>query len=635
MAEIIHEGNDTWLRIFITPDNMEEVNEYFPDFLSENATLIGDEPPVTLRDAKLYWGYCTWSNYFEEYTQGYVSYGYMPDDSPKTQNDLTRVDSENPRYAIYLLSADMADGKPYIDIACDTYGEPLQNLGTDSTNASSSFRCRLQFSPESNLISGSTNITKGSTRHEANSTNSDWHPLLTNIATSNVYTGSTDIIFNSNGSNQAFDTIIFQSDIPVFLTEQAAKDYVNDGTIDPTTCFNYGSAIAGNPNKNYFIHSVTYVYDKYKEKTGQDDGGHILYIKAGRAYVKGWIEEGGRYNCRLKAYGDDDDTLTVFGYKEGTTFNETLTIAQFNSSEYATSFNTWPEFRLYGRNKYVRGVAFKKNIDFYVSESKADESMEDEDTPTLEDDIFEDMDHLDIGTSVDTEQDLTDKTFDACTGFITLYESTAAALNQLGSTIFDSSNWNALEDALKIYGESPINSIIKCYHCPIVLDDFITTEAATGFKVGSYDVTTTGVKKVQKYGKLKTIGSTIIAPTYGDYRDFQNFQYELHLPFSNPVILDADEITNKTLTIKATVDPVNLQIRYYIIISSVVYKIVDASFGRQVALMGNDFAGKAREVRQDMFRYIELFYNRKHLHSVLGYMSPVEYRLKYDIEEVA
>lgn len=40
-------------------------------------------------------------------------------------------------------------------------------------------------------------------------------------------------------------------------------------------------------------------------------------------------------------------------------------------------------------------------------------------------------------------------------------------------------------------------------------------------------------------------------------------------------------------------------------------------------------------VRQDMFRYIELFYNRKRLHSVLGYMSPVEYRLKYDAGKVA
>ena len=45
--------------------------------------------------------------------------------------------------------------------------------------------------------------------------------------------------------------------------------------------------------------------------------------------------------------------------------------------------------------------------------------------------------------------------------------------------------------------------------------------------------------------------------------------------------------------------------------------------------------GTMKEVRQDMFRYIELFYNRKRLHSVLGYMSPVEYRLKYDAEKVA
>lgn len=45
--------------------------------------------------------------------------------------------------------------------------------------------------------------------------------------------------------------------------------------------------------------------------------------------------------------------------------------------------------------------------------------------------------------------------------------------------------------------------------------------------------------------------------------------------------------------------------------------------------------GTMEEVRQDMFRYIELFYDRKRLHSVLGYMSPVEYRLKYDVEKVA
>ena len=34
------------------------------------------------------------------------------------------------------------------------------------------------------------------------------------------------------------------------------------------------------------------------------------------------------------------------------------------------------------------------------------------------------------------------------------------------------------------------------------------------------------------------------------------------------------------------------------------------------------------EVKKDLFYYIEVFYNRKRLHSSLGYMSPVAYRLK-------
>jgi transposase InsO family protein len=34
------------------------------------------------------------------------------------------------------------------------------------------------------------------------------------------------------------------------------------------------------------------------------------------------------------------------------------------------------------------------------------------------------------------------------------------------------------------------------------------------------------------------------------------------------------------------------------------------------------------EVESDIFDYIEAFYNRRRLHSTLGYLSPVEYRLK-------
>jgi transposase InsO family protein len=36
-----------------------------------------------------------------------------------------------------------------------------------------------------------------------------------------------------------------------------------------------------------------------------------------------------------------------------------------------------------------------------------------------------------------------------------------------------------------------------------------------------------------------------------------------------------------------------------------------------------------KEVEHDLFEYIELFYNRKRLHRILGYLSPVEYRMQH------
>lgn len=36
------------------------------------------------------------------------------------------------------------------------------------------------------------------------------------------------------------------------------------------------------------------------------------------------------------------------------------------------------------------------------------------------------------------------------------------------------------------------------------------------------------------------------------------------------------------------------------------------------------------EVKQDMFEYIELFYNRKRMHETLGYLTPLEYRMELE-----
>ena len=35
---------------------------------------------------------------------------------------------------------------------------------------------------------------------------------------------------------------------------------------------------------------------------------------------------------------------------------------------------------------------------------------------------------------------------------------------------------------------------------------------------------------------------------------------------------------------------------------------------------------KMEEIENDIFEYIQIFYNRKRIHSTLGYMSPVDYR---------
>lgn len=609
MAEVINMGEGVYhLRIKLTPDNMEEINEYFPDFLGQPATLIGDalESETALRDAALYWGCGAWNNVQERYTQSYTSYGYMPGDNPKAQNDLTKVDSDNPRFCIYLLDSNSYDGAPYIDLLCDANGELIPDLGTDSDNASTSIFTFLQFTIQNSSYphTGGTNVDRGNTRHEASTYNSDWHSLIQDsaIKTDNVYTGLTDIIFNYGNSGRPLDMLQFISAIPVFTSYSAAQAYIQTGAISLDTCFNAPGAFAGFTGNKYSIRSHTYEYDQYREFISKEDYAHYLAIDAGKdAEIRGWVEEGPYHNVRLKAYGEGELSITYI--ESGIIQRTTMSISDFNNSRFANNFNTWADWRAYGRNKWVRGNLWSSSINFAESESDADYSYEhpDEVEYLNQDDKYESFDYNDMGDPADTAADLTDKTFDATTGFITLYESTAGALNQLGSTIFDSSNWNDLQDALKIYGESPINSIIKCFHCPIDISAFITTEAATGFKVGSYNVSTTGVKKVQKYGKLVKLCDVIITPTYNDFRDYNNFSYELHLPFSNAISLTADELVNKMLTIKAAVDPVNLQIRYYIIINSVVYKIVDASFGRQVAIIGNDFAGKAREIRQDMF----------------------------------
>lgn len=527
------------------------------------------------------------------YYPQYWTYGWSP--ATPRDDQLEKVDEEIPRICCYLdnFETETVDGivKPYVqyydDSQCFIGGA---RGGISIINTTNNNNSNLQ------TLSSQLFSTSGS------SENLDTVIWGEHSITSPSQTGNR-LLFNLNDNAFPLAEFFFDAQIPIFVDEESARYYIETGNVQSGKCFNLDEMMLSDASQ-VMISSRTYEYDQDKNNIGEDSTTHTLYIRTfDRQNISAYVEEGDYYNIHIqvKQNGSAVDTIQV---REGSGTFQTMTIDEFNSSQYA-NYNTWREFKKYGINEFVKGNLFRSTIP--ICKNKADSDLwnnnqQDKVIPLNFDSDGNPVNMSDSGTPCDSEADLDDTYKSGASGLITLYQLTSANMVTLGNAIFDTSSsiGDMIKDALSIYGDSPINAIISVYHCPIDISSMTQLSNDSLVRLGLYNLTCEGAQTVIRYGKLMTLGSTVINPFYNDFRDFTNFEFELHLPFSSPIPLEAREIMNKTLTIKATCDAYAMQLRYYICIDGIVQKTVDCSFGHQVAIMGNDFAGKAKEVRQEL-----------------------------------
>lgn len=515
-----------------------------------------------------------------------------------TADFLEKVDEENPRICCYLTNVDTEEVggvvKPYIYydnetmVASGRFGITIYNGENDSTNLQQiaiegSYRQFAFSDTQDNLATAIWDSPK------------QVHPA------SGGLTPNPTINYSCDGN--ALSSLVIDASIPIFVDEASAREYIATGNVLAGKCFNLDNMMLSEPTQ-HMISTRAYEYDQDKNCTGQDNETHVLYLRTftGQKVSAYVADDKSKYNIRINLTQGSSNIDTV-QYRVGAGSFQTVTIDEFNNSQYAKGFNTWKDFEPYGINGFVKGNLWRCTFDVFANKRDSDlwnnPQTHDQVTPLNFDKDGNPINMSDTGTPATSESDLNDDYKDGTQGVVTLWELTKAHLAIIGNKLFTAGT--DILDAFKIFGDSPINAVVSLYHCPIDISSMCELIADSEVKLGLTTVTCAGANYVARYGKLLTLGSIVVNPFYNDFRDYNNFSFELHLPFSSPISLDARDIMNKTLTIKATCDAYAMQMRYYICIDGIVTQTVDCSFGHQVAIMGNDYAGKMKEVRQDIF----------------------------------
>ena len=578
-------------KLYLHPNNLEEIKTLCPLMFSQDAS---SNTPT--RAGVVVGGVYKMSE--DSFDAQYITYGY----GASSADLLEKLDENNPRICAYLTNVDteVVDGvtMPYITyndetmIAGGRYGVSYANNNDYNNSNLKGIKLEGRYR------------TFGYTTYDTSYEEALWN--YDRQTTPGLGSQSEISSLNYSINRAPLDSLALDGFIPIFVDKESARDYIATGNVQSGKCFNLDNMMLSEPTLS-MISTKTYEYDADKNCTGEDSDTHTLYIRTfeGQA-ISGYVrDDGSKYNIQLNIQQKSSNIDTI-QYRVGSGTFETITIADFMNSQYAKGFNTWREFEPYGISGFVKGNLWRSTINICASEADSNlwnNGQKDKVVPLNFDAEGNPVNMSDTGIPAHSEDDLNDEYKDGASGLITLYQLSKANLVTLGNAIFDTSSsiGDMIKDALSAYGDSPINAIVSVFHTPIDISRMCQLSQDSLVRLGLYNLTCEGAETVIRYGKLLTLGSTTINPFYNDFRDYQNFRFELHLPFSSPLPLQADEIMNKTLTIKCTCDAYAMQLRYYICVDNIVVKTVDCAFGHQIAIMGNDFAGKNKEVAQQMF----------------------------------
>ena len=576
-------------KLYLHPNNLEEIKALCPLMFSQGASSN-----IPTRAGVVVGGVYKRSE--DSFDAEYKTFGY----GASSADLLEKLDEDNPRICAYLTNVDteVIDGitMPYITyddetmIAGGRFGVSYEN-NNDYNNSNL----------KGVMLEGSYCIFRYSTY------DTSYSEALWNYGrqTTRGFGSQSEIATLNYSINRApLDSLALDGFIPIFVDKESARDYIATGNVQAGKCFNLDNMMLSEPTQ-HMISTRTYEYNQDKECTAQDNETHVLYLRTftGQKVSAYVADDKSKYNIRINLTQGRSNIDTV-QYRVGSGSFQTVTIEEFNNSQYAKGFNTWKDFEPYGLNGYVKGNLWRCTFDVFANKRDSDlwnnPQTHDQVTPLNFDKDGNPVNMSDTGTPATSESDLNDDYKDGTQGVVTLWELTKAHLAIIGNKLFTAGT--DILDTFKIFGDSPINAVVSLYHCPIDISSMCELIADSEVKLGLTTVTCEGANYVARYGKLLTLGSIVVNPFYNDFRDYNNFSFELHLPFSSPISLDARDIMNKTLTIKATCDAYAMQMRYYICIDGIVTQTVDCSFGHQVAIMGNDYAGKMKEVRQDIFK---------------------------------